>query len=303
MMPVDQNTLLSPLNDLVFKALFGREQKQSKIILMDFLNSVLNLEEKDKITEIAYLNPFNLKEFRGDKESIMDLKVKTQKGERINIEIQVNNVDDFRKRSLYYWAKMYGETISEAEAYLTLKKSIVINILNFNIIEETERYHTEYKILEKEEHFPLIDDLSIHYIELPKFDDEKDVEKMKAIELWLTFIKRAADPESRGKLENLVERSEPLKMAKEMLEKISADEKLRQEYYAKEKARLDAISRMKYAEIKGMEKGIEKGIEKEKIKMVKNALKEGLKIELIEKLTGLNKEEIDKIRTKETLNE
>jgi transposase-like protein len=59
MMPVDQNTLLSPLNDLVFKALFGREQKQSKIILMDFLNSVLNLEEKDKITEIAYLNPFN----------------------------------------------------------------------------------------------------------------------------------------------------------------------------------------------------------------------------------------------------
>lgn len=30
-------------------------------------------------------------------------------------------------------------------------------------------------------------------------------------------------------------------MAKEMLEKISADEKLRQKYYAREKARLDAI--------------------------------------------------------------
>lgn len=55
--------------------------------------------------------------------------------------------------------------------------------MDFNIIEETNRYHTEYEILEKEEKFPLIDDLSIHYIELSKFNDEKDVEDMEAIEL------------------------------------------------------------------------------------------------------------------------
>ncbi|MCK9443954.1 MAG: hypothetical protein M0Q14_05460 [Tissierellaceae bacterium] len=34
-------------------------------------------------------------------------------------------------------------------------------------------------------------------------------------------------------------------MAKEMLEKISGDELLRQKYYAREKARLDEISRIK----------------------------------------------------------
>lgn len=125
---MSKSTLLSPLNDFVFKALFGREKRESKIILIDFLNAILKFEEENKITEIVYLNPFNLREFQGDKESILDLKIKTEKGERVNIEVQVNNVDDFRKRSLYYWAKMYGETISESDIYLTLKKSIVMNL-------------------------------------------------------------------------------------------------------------------------------------------------------------------------------
>ncbi|MDD2482594.1 MAG: PD-(D/E)XK nuclease family transposase, partial [Lutispora sp.] len=58
--------LLSPLSDIVFKALFGREEKKSKIILIDFLNSILALEREEKITEIIHLNPFNIKEYKGD---------------------------------------------------------------------------------------------------------------------------------------------------------------------------------------------------------------------------------------------
>lgn len=41
---MDKITLLSPLSDIVFKALFGREEKQSKIILIDFINSILRLK-------------------------------------------------------------------------------------------------------------------------------------------------------------------------------------------------------------------------------------------------------------------
>ena len=300
--------LLSPLNDLVFKALFGREQKKSKIILIDFLNSILALDEEDKIIEIIHLNPFNLKEFEGDKGSVLDLKVKTEKEERINIEVQVNKEDDFRKRSLYYWSKMYGDTILEGKPYSSLKKSIVINIMDFIIIDETSKYHTEYQILEKNEHFLLTEDLSIHYIELPKFDDKKDIEYMEAVELWLTFMKRIGEPGMEGLLNQLIERSETLKMAKEMLEKISADERLREKYYAREKARRDAISRLQYAERKGMEKGIEegmergiekgvkKGIEENKEKTAIKAIEIGLSIDEVIKLTGLTKEEIEKLK-------
>ncbi|MDD2481466.1 MAG: PD-(D/E)XK nuclease family transposase [Lutispora sp.] len=124
-----------------------------------------------------------------------------------------------------------------------------------DIVKETDRYHTEYKILEKIERFPLIDDLEIHYIELQKFQPKKDVEEMEAIELWLSFIKKAGKEE----IGKLIKRKEELSIAMEMLKKISADEELREKYASQEKARLDAISSIKFAEMKGMEKGMEKG--------------------------------------------
>ncbi len=218
--------------------------------------------------------------------------MKTEKDERINIEVQVNNEDDFRKRSLYYWAKMYGETILESDSYLKLKKSIVINIMNFTIINESCRYHTEYKILEKEEHFPLIDDLSIHYIELPKFNDQEDIEHMEAIELWLTFMKRTGGGTMDDLLDKLGEKRETIKMAKEMLEKISADEKLRQEYYAREKARLAAISKIEYAE----EKGIKKGMEMRGIEIAKKLIDMNIPLEQIIEATGLTEQQIEELQ-------
>lgn len=153
---------------------------------------------------------------------------------------------------------MYSETIKESEIYTTLKKGMVINIMDFDIIKETDRYHTEYKILETKEKFPLVDDLEIHYIELQKFHPEKDLEEMEAIELWLSFLKKAGNEE----IEKLVKRKEELGIAMEMLKKVSADEQLREKYAAREKARLDAISSIKFAEMKGKAEGIEEGIEK-----------------------------------------
>jgi len=118
---MDSRKILSPLSDLVFKALFGREKKESKLILINFLNATLHLQGQAKIQEITYLNPFNIQNFEGDKTSILDLKVKTEEGKRINIEVQVNKEDDFRKRSLYYWAKCIQKPFQNPKPIYPLK--------------------------------------------------------------------------------------------------------------------------------------------------------------------------------------
>ena len=141
--------------------------------------------------------------------------------------------------------------------------------------------------------------MTYHYIELPKFDDKKDIEYMEAVELWLTFMKRIGEPGTEELLNQLMERSETLKMAKEMLEKISADERLREKYYAREKARRDAISRLKYAERKGMEKGIEKGAEKREIEIAEKLINMGLPLGKIMEATGLTEKEIREIESKQ----
>lgn len=66
-----------------------------------------------------------------------------------------------------------------------------------------------------------------------------------------------------------MERSETMKEAVERLDEISSDERMREIARAREKARLDEISRIKYAERKAMEKRLAEGLEK--------GLAEGLK--------------------------
>ena len=148
--------------DFVFKALFGREDETSKELLIELLNDILRAKGEDLIVSVEYLNPFNYKEHEFDKLSVLDIKAKTEKGERVNIEVQVKQEDNYRKRSLYYWAKTYAETIGEGESYASLKKTIVVNIMSYNAINESEKLHTHFKLLEREENFTLTEDLQIH---------------------------------------------------------------------------------------------------------------------------------------------
>ena len=291
--------LLSLMNDFVFKALFGREEDECRIMLTDFLNTVIyGPNQADRIKEIVYLNPFNPKEHQTDKLSVLDIKVMTAKGIRINVEVQVSNVDNYRKRSLYYWSRLYGEGISESDYYEVLKKAIIVNIIDFNLIQESTRYHTSFLIMEKDEHFVLMDDLEIHYLELGKYKTREDLESITGIELWLTFFKEVGSKPGLEKLKKIAERSETISMALKNLEKISADEVMRIKSLEREMSRRDEISRLKYAEEKGIKKGMEKGMEKglENTLTALELFRQGKDLDYVREKTGLDQESLIKIQ-------
>ncbi|MCK9218290.1 MAG: Rpn family recombination-promoting nuclease/putative transposase [Firmicutes bacterium] len=284
---------LDPMMDIVFKALFGREDKTSKKLLIGLLNDILEESQEDKIVDVIHMNPFNYKDFEGDKLSILDIKAKIGTGATINIEVQVRKEDNYRRRSLFYWAKTYGDTISEAEDYDSLKKAIVINILGYKEITEGNKLHNVFKILEKDQHFILTDDLEIHYLELPKLI-KKEIEDLDKIEMWLEFFKEAGREGNEERINSLMERSEIMTTAMKKLEEISADEKMRELYRAREKARLDMVSKLRYAEKKGLEEG---AIKKAK-EMASELLKDGMEVTLVAKYTKLGLEEIQEIKKK-----
>lgn len=99
-------------------------------------------------------------------------------------------MDDYKKRSLYYWSKLYAETIEKGDAYYELKKSIVINIVNFDIIEESKKYHSIFVLKEKDENYQYNEDLEIHFIELPKFNIYKNISELNDLEEWITFKRK-----------------------------------------------------------------------------------------------------------------
>lgn len=51
------------------------------------------------------------------------------------------------KQTLYYWAKLYEQQMQEGGEYRDLKKTITINILDFNVVANYQ-YHNTFHLLE-----------------------------------------------------------------------------------------------------------------------------------------------------------
>ena len=82
--------------------------------------------------------------------------------------------------------------------------------------------------------------------------------------------------------------SKEIKEAVEKLDSLSEDERMQRIADLREKAILD--EKAIYA------KGLEEGSQKEKIEIAKKMLQKGISLENIIEITGLNQEEIEKIK-------
>ena len=86
-----------------------------------------------------------------------DFKVVTDRDETIDIEMQVSSSPHYVKRSLWYWASLYEKQSEESQSYGILKKSIVVNLLNFNLQEfkGIDDYHNVFEIKERRKKYKI----------------------------------------------------------------------------------------------------------------------------------------------------
>ncbi|ATD54315.1 Rpn family recombination-promoting nuclease/putative transposase [Clostridium chauvoei] len=289
--------LLNPKVDFIFKKIFGSEKHPN--ILISFLNAVM--KPADKIVSVVINNTEITKDFLEDKFSRLDVKATTNKGEVINIEIQIKNEYNMIKRSLYYWSKLYEEQLSEGDKYDKLSRTVCINILDFKYL-DNDRFHNGYRLKEIETNEELTDIEEIHFIEIPKLkdlDDDANIDTIDMLTAWIEFLK---DPESNV-VRKLEFSKEEIKEAKDELYRLSRDKKELELYNLREKSFFDKISALSNAEEKGREQGLEEGREQgleegkllERINIAKNLL-DVLDNETISLKTGLSVDEIEKLR-------
>lgn len=290
--------ILDPKVDFVFKQVFGSEHH--KEILIAFLNSVFNNKNsEEEIVEITIENPDLDKNWEDDKYSRLDIKATTNNDTKVNIEIQLKNQYNMKRRTLYYWSKLYESQMKSGDSYHDLQRTVTINILNFNYL-NNDRYHNSYLIKERETNELLTDLEEIHFIELPKLNEDnfknlEDIEtESKGDKLipWALFLK---NPQSEV-MEMLEEKIEELREAAERLEVLSHDQETREIYESRQKAIHDQITNIKEAAKEAKEEGRKKGRKEGKIATAKNLLSIGLEIEKIKQATGLSRNEIEDLK-------
>jgi predicted transposase/invertase (TIGR01784 family) len=312
---------LDPKNDVAFKKIFGTEK--NKDILIHFLNDMLLFKEKSPIEDVTFLKTNQDPETAASKTSIVDILCKDKQGHTYIVEMQVATEKGFEKRAQYYASKAYISQMHNGGKYHTLQEVIFLAISNFIMFPNKNVYKSDHVILDKESLENDLKGFSFTFLELPKF--KKDIDHLSnMVEKWAYFFKHA-EATSEEDLQKLIAHDHIMERAYKELNRLSWNEtdlltydqaeKYAWIYQASMEQKLDEGEKIgiKKGEKIGIEKGEKIGIEKgekigiekgEKIgiekgkkaallEVAKSMLEQGLKIETIEAITGLSKEEIE----------
>lgn len=266
-------------NDVAFRKIFGSEQK--KVILISFLNAVLELGGQDKIKNVTLVDPFQLPRIRGEKASIIDVRAKDERGRSFIIEMQVAERDGFGKRVQFYSSKEYASQIDRGDDYTLLNPVYFIGILNFKFF-PGKSYLSKHITVDEETGVCTLDDIKFRFIELPKFKKKED-ELTTVIDKWTYFIKKAA------KLEVI-----PENINDEGL--LAAYDEAQKHNWSKEEYDAYIYAGMREQDEKGRETAAEKrGQKSEKHEVAIRCLKNNMPIELTAQIAGLTIEEVKSI--------
>ena len=307
-----KNKLLKPKIDVVFHALFREENKDLlEALISDILQEKVKVETTDKN---RYVNTKQANEKLG----IMDLRAELEGGTQCNVEIQLEPKQYNNERILYYWADTYVRQLKRGNEYKKLNKTISIVILGYEIkeLKGIEKMGIKWQIRDSKSGKRLLTDrLEIIIIELPKAIRIYEKDRKNRILQWMMFLENP----NKKEVVQIMKENKNIRKAIEELERVSGEERLQRIAELREKAIRDEAAAMDYAKEhgfkegyengkiqgyeegleQGLEQGIEQGIEQgleEKRKMVKKMLDKKMDIKDISEITGINEEEINKIK-------
>lgn len=282
---------INPYTDFGFKMLFGTEM--NKELLISFINSLLS--GKEVIRDLTYLNTEHLGTSEADRRAVFDVYCENERGEKILIEMQRGEQQFFKDHSLYYATFPIREQGEKGEWDYRLKAVYVIGILNFKFDSEDDNYfHHEVQLMDVCTKQVFYDKLTFIYLEMPKFNKSED-ELVTMFDKWLFVLRNLSRLMARPAalqdriFTRLFEAAEIAKFTKEQYE--AYEESL--------KVYRDWQNTIVTAEQKGMAKGMAEGIAKGRMEQnIANARSmklAGLDYEIISQVTGLSKDEIDKL--------
>lgn len=241
----------NPLNDVLFKFIFGKEER--KQITIDFLNAVLNPSLGHTIQDLQFSNTEMSPEHDHDKLTRLDVACVLDSGEQVDVEVQVANKKDMARRTLYYWSQMYLMSLPAGKTYRNLKPCITINLVNFSFLPQ-EDPHAVYGIYNPTNKHQLTKDLAIHFLEIPKYakQEKKPITEMSKMERWLAYFANQLD--RKGK-EELAMSEAAIQNAMEAARIFLNNTEERRLYINREMARMDRESQLEEAHKEGLEEG------------------------------------------------
>ena len=299
-------------NDFMFKHSLGNDQDPGSFYLLKlFIEGILNISCKS----ITILNPDLVVENIEDKDMLLDIRVQTNTGDYVNIEMQYSAFSKNQyQRFQIYGASLLSRQEKEGDDY---QKNInhVYQIIFIDDIDKANlKLYDRYESRNEEGKLEKYNLLTRVYVQMPYINlikKQKKLEEFSEIEKGIYIFENGiTDDIIRLKEDNKV-----VEIMKEKIERFNQDEQLRDMAYkrslnrwANERDKQDMYEKGKEEGIvegikQGIEQGLEMGIEQGVMQGIIEKSKEKTK-QLFNKyypkeddsiLENLNSEQYDKI--------
>ena len=271
-------------NDFMFKHSLGNDQDPDSFYLLKlFIEGILNISCKS----ITILNPDLVVENIEDKDMLLDIRVQTNTGDYVNIEMFSKNQ---YQRFQIYGASLLSRQEKEGDDY---QKNInhVYRIIFIDDIDKANlKLYDRYESRNEEGKLEKYNLLTRVYVQMPYINlikKQKKLEEFSEIEKGIYIFENGiTDDIIRLKEDNKV-----VEIMKEKIERFNQDEQLRDMAYKRSLNRW-ANERDKQDMY---EKGKEEGIKQEKYNLIKQLFNKYYPKEDDSILENLNNEQYDKI--------
>lgn len=245
---MNDNFIMLPTVDFCFKELM-----QNPKVRKGFISALLKIRP-EKIHETTLIPTILERKTAEDKLGILDVRIRLEDGTQLDMEMQVEYFRYWDKRTLFYLGRMYTGQLNRGESYENLKKCIHVSILDFICFPEDQECYRTIHLRDDKTGQVYTDMLEIQILELKKLSCKAQTEE--DIIHWMKFF----GGKSREEFETMAKTNEYLDEAYQELMHLSADDKKRLEYEAREKALRDYNSQMASATEAGLEKGLAEGL-------------------------------------------
>ena len=246
--------IMHPTNDVCFAGLM-----ENPVVRKGFCAAVMRVKPEE-IEETRLLPTHLRREYADDKLGILDMRVCLKSGQQINMEMQVKKFDFWNERTLFYLSKMFAEQLRKGESYEKLKKCVQVSILDFILYPDDKRSYRTVHFRDDEDGRIYNDKMELQILELKKLPEELRTGEHQTgedIVKWMRFF----NGKSRKEFEDMAQADIYMGEAYEALKRLSADDKKRLEYEAREKALRDYNCQINCAERRGEKRGIKLAVE------------------------------------------
>src|SRR5687767_9255982 len=114
--------LIDPTVDCVFKAILG--DPANVLALTNFLEAILR--PASPIVGVTIVNPYNERDFEGQRLTVVDVKARDAAGVTYQVEIQLANHAALAPRMLYTWASVYTHGFAAGQEFAELRPAVSI---------------------------------------------------------------------------------------------------------------------------------------------------------------------------------